>query len=118
MKFVADESVDQPIVDRLRSDGHEVVAVAELDPGISDDEVPAISNDLNSVLITSDTDFGELVFRQRMNSAGVILLRFAGLSADTKAHIVSRVVNEHGQEFSASFSVVGPTTVRIRRGRA
>ena len=118
MKVVADESVDQPIVDRLRSEGHEVAAVVELDPGISDEEVLAISNDLDAVLITSDTDFGELVFRQRLNSAGVILLRFAGLSMDTKANLVSRVVNEHGQEFSASFSVIGPTTVRIRRGRA
>lgn len=36
MNFLADESVDQQIVDRLRADGHAVVYVAEMDPGIDD----------------------------------------------------------------------------------
>ena len=31
MKFVADENIDRQIVDRLRSDGHEVHYVATLD---------------------------------------------------------------------------------------
>lgn len=118
MKFVADESVDQPIVVRLRVDGHEVVAVAELEPSKSDEEVLAISTAQDAVLITNDTDFGELVFRQGLNSAGVVLLRFAGLPSDSKADTVSRAVIEHGQEFSASFSVIGPTTVRIPHGRS
>jgi len=39
MKFIADESLDRPIVDRLRTDGHRVLYVAELDSGISDDAV-------------------------------------------------------------------------------
>lgn len=30
MNFLADESVDQPIVERLRADGHDVLAVAEM----------------------------------------------------------------------------------------
>jgi uncharacterized protein DUF5615 len=36
MNFLADESVDQPIVDRLRRDGHTVLAVVELEPSIPD----------------------------------------------------------------------------------
>jgi hypothetical protein len=32
--LVADESIDRPIVDRLRQDGHDVVYVAELSPSI------------------------------------------------------------------------------------
>ena len=39
MKIVADESIDKQIVDRLRSDGHDVVFIAELDPGITDEAV-------------------------------------------------------------------------------
>ena len=38
MKFVADENIDRSIVERLRSQGHELFYVAEMDPGISDDE--------------------------------------------------------------------------------
>ena len=39
MKFVADESIDFPIVERLRNEGHLVWAVVEMDSGISDDLV-------------------------------------------------------------------------------
>ena len=34
MNIVADENVDKQIVDRLRADGHDVLYIAELDPGI------------------------------------------------------------------------------------
>ena len=33
MKVVADEKVGRQIVERLRADGHDVLYVAELDPG-------------------------------------------------------------------------------------
>jgi hypothetical protein len=36
MKIVADESVDRQIVDALRGEGHTVIYIAELDPGIDD----------------------------------------------------------------------------------
>ena len=34
MNLLADESVDRPIIDRLRRDGHSVRYIAESDPGI------------------------------------------------------------------------------------
>ena len=116
MKLVADESVDQPIVNRLREDGHDIVAVVELEPGISDEDVLAIAVRQDAVLITSDTDFGDLIFRQALSSAGIVLLRLAGLSSTSKADAVSRAVTGYGHEFSMSFSVIGPSTVRVRRG--
>ena len=39
MKFLADENVDESIVKRLRNDGHTVLYMLEMEPGISDDEV-------------------------------------------------------------------------------
>ena len=39
MNFVADESVDQPIVTGLREEGHAVLSVVEMEPGISDEAV-------------------------------------------------------------------------------
>jgi Domain of unknown function (DUF5615) len=44
MNFLADESVDRQIVDRLRQDGHMVWYVAEMEPGISDDIVLGLAN--------------------------------------------------------------------------
>jgi len=39
MNLLADESVDAPIVERLRTDGHSVAYVAEMSPSIPDEEV-------------------------------------------------------------------------------
>lgn len=64
MTFLADEGVDRQIVERLRQDGYEVLYVAEMSPGIMDEIVLMQSRTAASVLITSDKDFGELVFRQ------------------------------------------------------
>jgi predicted nuclease of predicted toxin-antitoxin system len=63
MKLLADESVDQQIVDRLRKDGHEVWYVTEMEPGISDDLVLKKANQEMAILLTANKDFGELVFR-------------------------------------------------------
>jgi hypothetical protein len=69
VRVVADENIDQQIVDRLRLDGHDVLFIGEVDPGIDDDTVLLKSRDSSALLVTADKDFGELVFRQ---------LRFGG----------------------------------------
>ena len=114
MNFFADESVDHPIVERLRADGHDVLAVAEMAPSIPDDTVLAHANQRGDVLLTGDKDFGELVFRQHQVTAGVVLIRLAGLSAETKAGIVSAALREHGAELLHAFTVISPGMVRIR----
>jgi len=105
MIFVADESVDQPIVAVLRQNGHHVTYVAEHSPSISDDEVLTAANSQAAVLLTADKDFGEMIFRQGRAHAGVVLIRLSGLGA---------AVSKHGSEFVGSFSVITAGLVRIR----
>ena len=96
MNLLADESVDGPIVERLRRDGHRVWYVAEMEPGIS------------------DKDFGELVFRQRRLMPGVMLIRLAGLSPTEKARIVASVITSRGADLPQAFTVIAPRMVRVR----
>ena len=114
MNFLADEDVDFAVVPKLRSDGHEVLYVAEMSPGISDDEVLATANDKNALLLTSDKDFGELVYRLRRISSGVLLMRLAGLSPASKAELVSSVIREHDEQIRNTFTVITPGMVRVR----
>lgn len=115
MKLVADEGVDRQIVERLRDEGHTVLFVAEFEPGLPDDGVLALANREAAILLTADKDFGELVFRLRRVIAGVLLIRLAGLTPDSKAEIVASTVGERGAELTSAFAVVTPGTVRIRR---
>lgn len=92
MTFLCDEGVEAAIVERLRADGHEVEYVAERSPGLSDEEILDRSNELGAPLLTTDKNFGELVFRQERVHAGVVLLRLAGLSKDAKARATSAAI--------------------------
>ena len=113
--FVADENIDSAIIRRLRGAGHDVLWIAESAPGSSDDQVLTIAEQQARVLITGDTDFGEFVFRQGRASAGILLVRLAGLPPERKASIVAEVVSKHTTELPGAFSVVVPGHVRIRR---
>jgi predicted nuclease of predicted toxin-antitoxin system len=117
MNLLADESIDKPIVDRLRQDGHNVLYIAELDPSIDDDTVLHRANQNGALLITADKDFGELVFRQGRVHAGVVLVRLAGLSSQAKARIVSTIFANRGHELLNAFSVISPGRVRIRHSQ-
>ena len=114
MNFVADENVDQPIVTRLRAAGHTVLAIVEMEPSISDETVLDIANEREMVLLTGDKDFGELVYRDRRYTFGIILIRLAGLTATAKAEIVTSVVEEHADRLAHAFTVISRNSVRIR----
>jgi predicted nuclease of predicted toxin-antitoxin system len=111
-----DESVDGTIVLILRRDGFEVSYVAEMAPGMSDEDVLEAANRDGALLLTADSDFGELVFRQSRINAGVVLIRLAGLSGERKANIVSQVFRDHASDLIGAFGVISPGRLRIRRG--
>lgn len=115
MKLVADEGVDKPIVDYLRSQSHEVLYVLELSPGLSDEEVLAYALKEQAVLLTMDTDFGDLIYRLKTHTFGVLLLRIAGLPPKDKQKITSSILTTHGGELIGSFSVATKDSLRIRR---
>lgn len=114
MNLVADEGVDRAVVARLRQEGHAVAYVAEMSPGISDEQVLSEANRRGAALVTSDKDFGELVYRQRLIHTGVLLLRLAGIGQEAKAALCAEAVREHGTELVGNFSVLSPGGLRIR----
>ncbi len=115
MRFLADESVDRQIVDRLRQAGHAVHYIAEMDPGVSDDIVLQLANQEADLLVTADKDFGELIFRQGRFTRGILLVRLAGLSPLEKGHLVAVAISQYGAELPGAFAVLTARTLRIRR---
>jgi len=113
--LLCDEGVDRPIVDHLREQGHEVLYVAEMSPGITDEAVLVEANRRGALLLTLDKDFGDLVFRQNRLSSGVLLLRLSGLDPAEKQTTVSSALRLHGEELIGAFSVLSSGKLRIRR---
>ncbi len=82
---------------------------------MTDDAVLELANREKAVLITADKDFGEMIFRQRLHSQGVVLLRLAGMPPKRKASLVALAVGHHLAELQNSFSVIAAGSLRIRR---
>jgi predicted nuclease of predicted toxin-antitoxin system len=114
MNLVADEGVDKAIVDALRAGGFSVEYFAEVGGGSTDKEVLAAANDAQSLLLTCDKDFGELVFRQRQVHAGVVLIRLTGMPATKKASMVLEALKKHGSDMGDAFTVISAGLLRIR----
>ena len=85
MRFLADESVERPVVVRLRNAGYDVSYVSETQPGAPDDNVLRQASRELRILVTNDKDFGTLAFLQRRASAGVVLLRLPRWRSQWKA---------------------------------
>ena len=75
MRLLADENIPRSIVDWLRAEGHDVLYAAESRVQTPDIDLLTEAESQGYVILTEDKDFGGLVFRDRRNSHGVILLR-------------------------------------------
>jgi predicted nuclease of predicted toxin-antitoxin system len=113
VRLLADEGVDQQIVDALRAAGHDVLYAAESSPSNADDALLRMASAEARILITPDRDFGELVYRRKMATRGVLLLRLAGLSQEAKQRSVIAAM-DRGEEMKDAFSVLSPGQLRIR----
>ena len=114
MNILADENIEKSVIDFLR-DSQNIISIAELKPGITDQEVAELANNSNAILLTEDKDFGEIVFRQKIVKNGVILLRLQGLTTEIKLDVLRELLENHSSEISGSFTVVTTNGIRIRK---
>ncbi len=115
LSLLADENIDQRLVSSLRLAGISVYSVAELSPGITDEEVMKLSENLGALILTDDKDFGEIVFRKQRSCPGIVLLRLIGVDYSHKADQVIQVIDKCGSEMTGKFVVITEETVRMRK---
>ena len=114
MRFLADESLESPIVARLREERHDLEAVAEKYPGAGDAYVLRRASRSNRVLLTNDKDFAELAFLQRQSSAGIVLLRLPRLRSNEKAERLIEVIRTEASRLHGVMTVIEAHAYRRR----
>jgi len=102
MSWLADECVPAPLVALLRSDGHDLLSVAEVAAAMSDADVVALALQEKRLLLTEDKDFGDLVVRRERAVPGVVLMRIDTDNSRLKAARLAAVVDDTGRGFSAA----------------
>ena len=115
MKFLADESIEKPVVDWLRGQDFDVRYVTEITPSINDEEVIRFANDEGRILITNDKDFGELVFRQSKIIMGVLLIRATNERTSNKIRLVREVLEKARNKLAGYFVVVNEAGIRMKK---
>ena len=73
----------------------------------------AFQNDC--LIITEDKDFGELTVRFKLNTKGIVLLRFLNLSSEEKGKIVLNAFMKHEKEMYNSLTVLSDKKIRIKK---
>jgi predicted nuclease of predicted toxin-antitoxin system len=114
MKLFIDENISHLVVDRLRLDGHDLTLAQDVAFGRPDCELLAFALHLGAIILTEDTDFGELVMRERLPSAGVVLLRLGGLARFLQPDYIAQTLAIHAAALPSAFTVVTPASIRIR----
>ena len=114
--IVADECVEEEIIQRLRDNNIRILSIRESHSGIKDVEVLAIAVDGNAFLLTEDKDFGELVFRLQKPHNGILLVRFPNdYDPDIKAQKVVKIILEKFEEIDGFFAVLDENRLRVKR---
>ena len=114
MRFLADECCDTGLVASLRNDGHDVLYVFEEKPGIPDDEVLLDAYNEGRILLTEDKDFGELVYRLKKPSKGIILIRIDVRQRHIKRARLKKLIENYQDRLAGHFVVVDSDKFRFR----
>lgn len=114
MRWLADECVEAGLVAHLRAAGHDVVYAAETAAGATDAEIVERAMVEARLLLTTDKDFGDLIFRKSQEVPGVVLLR---LTPDNHAFRKERLLNaveRFGERLFGRYTVVESGRLRSR----
>jgi len=111
LKFLVDRCAGGRVAAWLGDQGHDVVELRDLgrDPG--DENVLALAAAQERVLVTIDTDFGELIYAKRRPHSG--LVRLPDVRSALRIALMEQVLARHTAELEMGAVI----TVRGRRIR-
>ena len=96
MRFLVDRCAGPTLAEWLRGAGHDVLEARSLGPDPGDPALLELAASSNRVMITIDTDFGELIYRHNASHAG--LIRLPDVSVERRIGFMSEIINLHQQE--------------------
>ena len=112
--FIADENFPHPSFRLLTRHRIDVIHVGLESPTIDDRKVLRLAIEKGRILLTLDSDHGDLVFRDRIASPpGIVLFRMVRYRPDQLGRELLLLI-ELGFGFEGLFTVVGQSIIRQR----
>ncbi len=115
MRFLIDRCAGRLIAQWLRSQGHDVVESRERGPDRGDRILLEWAASESRVLITIDTDFGQLVFLENAPHCG--LIRLPDVPAKERIRLIEDLLTRFSPELE-EFAIVTVRGGRVRISRS
>ena len=109
MRFLVDRCAGHRLAEWLHSQGHDVLESPELGPDPGDRALLERAAAEGRILVTIDTDFGELVYVEEVPHAG--LVRLPDVPAEQRIALMTEVLDRHQQALETQ------AIITIRSGR-
>lgn len=115
MKLLANENIPLGMVHRLREMGHDVLAIVQTCPGVTDAVVLDLARREQRTLLTFDRDYGELVYLKHLPCpTGIIYLRFVPISPEDGVQLLASLLADEGKDVEGYFVVLDRDNYRRR----
>jgi predicted nuclease of predicted toxin-antitoxin system len=104
------------VADGLREAGHDATHVGDVGLlGATDEQVMSLALEQSRIVVSADTDFGELLARNRLGMPSVILLRRNHDPEDQVRTILNALVDIADDLITGAIVVIVEDRLRIRR---
>jgi predicted nuclease of predicted toxin-antitoxin system len=116
VRFLADECIWRFIVEALHDAGLEGEWIHDISPGLSDREILALSFSQRFLIVTEDSDFGELIYRDRLDAYAVVRVRLSQFEGDKQSiaiEVASRIARL-GDSLVGQITTIEPKRTRHR----
>jgi predicted nuclease of predicted toxin-antitoxin system len=115
MRFFVDECAGPAVAGWIQAQGHEVFSVYDLARGMDDDTIIRMAFEEEWIIITTDKDFGEKVYRDRKLHRGVVLLRLDDERVSSKIGVMTHLLRSYADRLADQFVVVTEKSVRFAK---
>jgi predicted nuclease of predicted toxin-antitoxin system len=114
MRFLLDMNASGALLSLLLDSGHDVTCVRDVDRKMSDSEILNWAVREKRIIITTDSDFEQMIWVQERVHCGV--LRLENLPRSERVSLFQDVLASYGQDLEAGAVVIATKQkIRIRR---
>ena len=114
MNFLLDVNASGAVANWLIHLGHGVVEVGQKDPRMSDNDILSWAVRERRIIVTTDNDFEEIIWRQSKSHCGV--LRLENLPRSARIALLRDVLDGHSLDLESGAIVIALSTkIRVRK---
>ena len=114
MKFLVDVNASGSLAPWLLEHEYDLLLVADVDPRMEDADILQWAVREKRIIITTDQDFEEMIWREKRRHEGV--LRLENLPRVERLSLLDYVLNHHSQDLASGAVIIASSRkIRIRK---